>query len=96
MKYKLTVRVFTENDANASCPFAPDQDEVNARFAALIAEIQELSQVKRTETNGFEVVIELAEAVSSQELKKLMRPAFSQLWCFLRLVSLVPLETQRT
>jgi len=93
MKYTLTARVLTADDASRDCPH-PAEEDVNADLylSALAEDINTLIGVKSVTRAGFAFFIEVEDGMSQPDLKLAMKPFFTrgERDCAYRFVSLDP------
>jgi len=92
MKYTLTTRLLTADDASKDCPH-PEEEDVNADLylSSLAEDIKTLIGVKSVTRAGVVFFIEVEDGMSQPDLKLAMKPFFAgERFCAYRLVSLDP------
>jgi len=93
MKYTLTARVLTADDASRDCPH-PAEEDVNADLylSALAEDIENIPKVKSVTRDGVVLFIEVEDGMSQSDLELAMKPYFTrgERDCAYRFVSLKP------
>lgn len=90
MIYILKVRPVDEGDLSSSTPFLPEVDDYEMYVGALRDDLEKIDGIIGVVKNNSSLSIEIDESISEEELKKRVRPVFSEdLLRSLRFVSLV-------
>lgn len=90
MIFILKMRPLNEKDLTASNPFLPEDDDYDMYLRALQEDLTQIDGITEVTKNNSSLCIETNEALSEDELKRRIKPVFTEsLMSNLRFVSLV-------
>lgn len=90
MIFILNIRRVNEKDLSSSNPFLPEADDYDMYLGALRDDLTQIDEIIEVTQNDSSLCIETSESISEEELKKRIKPIFTEdLMKCLRYVSLV-------
>ena len=96
MKFILEIRPLAENDLSPSAPFLPEDGDYEMYVQALSEDIAQLEGVLQVAQDKACLYIETEESLGQDELKKRIKPMFTEtIMQNLRFVSLAKLQLEK-